>query len=137
MSCSFFYGSLLSSRVKRLTPAWNSGLSEDLDALFEDAVNVTGEEFKAQMQFVSACAEEASSAVPKAVQSRFEVHPSGSIVVLAADDGSSAWRYLLRESEEFVGAVGKVKFVIGRRSSSGLWRVSAVPVHPPHCSEYR
>jgi hypothetical protein len=112
-------------------------VTEDLDALFEEAMKLTGIEFTEQLAFLKSSLEVAAKTVPEAVQSRVAAHASGSVIVLPEDDGTSAWLYYLKEAEDAHGAGGSVKFVVGRCSANGMWRISAVPAQLPYSSEYR
>lgn len=72
----------LSSRVKRINPRWNEPSSDDiLDAQFEIASKVTGEEFSEQLDYFAKAWLPARDIVEAAVKDRKNIDPSGQIVV--------------------------------------------------------
>lgn len=72
----------LSSRVRRLNPRWNEPSSDDvLDAKFAIASKVTGEEFLQQLDYFANAWLPARDVVKAALDTRYDVDPSGKIVV--------------------------------------------------------
>lgn len=72
----------LSSRVRRLNPRWNEPASDDdYDAKFAVASKVTGEEFLQQLDYFANAWLPARDVVKAALESRYDVDPSGKIVV--------------------------------------------------------
>lgn len=72
----------LSSRVRRINPRWNEPSSDDiLDAKFEIASKITGEEFSQQLDYFANAWLPAREVVESAIKDRLSIDPSGKIVV--------------------------------------------------------
>jgi uncharacterized UPF0160 family protein len=72
----------LSSRVRRINPRWNEPATDtDYDAKFAIASKITGEEFLSQLDYFANAWLPAREIVEKAVEERFDIDPSGKIVV--------------------------------------------------------
>ncbi|XP_076652815.1 MYG1 protein C27H6.8 [Halictus rubicundus] len=111
----------ISSRVDFLNAPWNSeGI--DVDRQFLKAVELTGQDF---MQHVNRAAYvwlPARSIVEEAIQNRFEVDPSGEIIVLSR---GTTWQEHLFRIEEELKLEPTLKYVIFKDKE---YRVRAVPV---------
>ena len=70
----------LSSRVGRLNPWWNQK-TIDIQARFHKAMEMTGSEFVDRVEYYAFAWIPARSLVIDALDQRFEVHPSGKILL--------------------------------------------------------
>lgn len=114
----------LSSRVGTLNPGWNEEQSPEIsNAKFVDAMTLTCTEFVSHAKALAEQWWPARSIVQKAIDSRFDVHPSGSIIVLAQ---ACPWKDHLFEIPD----EGKPVLYALFQDSGGSWRIQAVPEDP-------
>eukprot|EP00300_Choanocystis_sp_HF-7_P028913 c35026_g1_i1.p1 GENE.c35026_g1_i1~~c35026_g1_i1.p1 ORF type:complete len:340 (-),score=64.48 c35026_g1_i1:26-1021(-) len=113
----------LSSRVGALAPHWNDK-DQDMDKVFPRAIEITGEEFMTALRYYGCAWIPARKVTAEAIHNRFNVDPSGVIIVL--DGGSCPWRsHLLTLEQDLQIAESILYCVFG---SGNDWRVQAVPV---------
>ena len=120
----------LSARVGHLNPAWNEEQSSDvMNSRFVDAMTLTCSEFLSHAQSLARSWWPARSIAQKALAGRFDVHPSGKIMVL---DSACPWKDHLFELEKEAAAGGKAQEVLYvlYADMGGSWRIQAVPVDP-------
>lgn len=117
----------LGSRVKGLNPWWNQpSTNEIMDAQFCKAMELTGSEFKSKIEFYARSWWPARDIVRRAIENRFELHPSGEVIELS--QYCPHGRHMM-ELEEEMELVGVIKFVLFEGSDSSF-RVKAVNVSP-------
>lgn len=116
----------ISSRVANFRPAWNDEI-QDFDAGFYKAMNMVSQEFEDRVKFYANVWWPARSVVAKALEKRFDVHPSGKI--LAFDEGCPPYKEHLFELEKEQELEGEILFVLFLDESNKSWRVGTVPVH--------
>ncbi|XP_077185097.1 MYG1 exonuclease [Paroedura picta] len=114
----------VSSRVSYLNPRWNDK-DQDTEAGFQKAMELVGSEFLDRLDYYHRGWLPARALVEKAIQQRFEVDPSGEILLL--DQGGCPWKEHLFNLEEDLGVKKPLKFVL-YTDLSGKWRVQCVPV---------
>ncbi|XP_012244607.1 UPF0160 protein MYG1, mitochondrial isoform X1 [Bombus impatiens] len=114
----------LSSRVKFLNPAWNSK-DINVDSQFLKAVELTGQELVQRINYAANVWLPARSIVQEAIDKRFEVDPSGEIIVLLQ---FVPWSQHLYAIEREQNVQPPLKFVIFR--NNGNYRVQGVPIRP-------
>ena len=115
----------LSRRVGRLNPRWNEDTDSDVDARFEQASALCGEDF---LQVLSQIVESdlpARAFVEEAVLKRHEIDSSGEII--AFESGGMPWRGHLYDLEKEHRLDPLVKFVL-YTDQAGMWRIQAVTV---------
>jgi len=115
----------LSARVGHLNPAWNEEQTPEIyHSKFKEAVQLTCSEFVQAAQSLVTSWWPARSLVQDALDSRFSVHESGSILVMAQ---ACPWKDHLFEIEN-ADAEGKnpVLYVL-YADTGGSWRIQAVP----------
>jgi uncharacterized UPF0160 family protein len=113
----------LGARVGWLNPAWNeTGI--DLDARFTEAMAITGHDFSHFVNYFSKSWLPARTVVESALKERFNVHPSGEIIVL---DQFCPWKGHLEGLEKELNIFGTVKYAIFQDSGSS-WRVQCMSV---------
>lgn len=109
-----------SSRVRDLNPAWNAGHC-NMDALFQEAVKLMGEEFFRIFERIVRSWLPARHIVQKAYDARRSVHPSGQIMVIG--------KYCPYGSHLFAIEDGSVEpsvlYIIWWDNRSGDWKVRA------------
>lgn len=111
----------LSSRVSFLNPAWNSK-DVDPNKQFLKAVELTGEEFVQHVNYAANVWLPARSIVQEAIEKRFEVDPSGEIVVLSQ---GVPWSQHLFELEKEQNIQPPLKYIIFGDDS---FRIRCIPV---------
>lgn len=116
----------LSSRVGYLNPRWNEP-EDDLDARFQKAIAMTGAELVDAVNYYWKTWYPAREIVEKALHSRFDIHPTGEIMVLAQ---FCPWKDHLYDLEtELAPKEPLVKYTLFQDSSK-QWRVQCVSVRP-------
>ncbi|XP_058029153.1 MYG1 exonuclease isoform X1 [Ahaetulla prasina] len=116
----------VSSRVGYLNPRWNDK-DQDTEAGFQKAMMLVGHEFLDRLDYYHHSWHPARSLVEDAIQQRFEVDPSGEILILA--QGGCPWKEHLLQLEQTMDVKKPLKFVL-YTDLSGQWRVQCVPVGP-------
>ncbi|WRT67863.1 uncharacterized protein IL334_004837 [Kwoniella shivajii] len=122
----------LSSRVKRLNPNWNEEATDAIyDEKFTHASKITGEEFLSQLDYFAFAWLPARDIVKEAMEKRFEVDPSGQIVVF---DKSCPWKDHLFTLEPTVSpsSSSPILYVLYPESDApgSKWRIQCVPESP-------
>ncbi|XP_016410355.1 MYG1 exonuclease isoform X2 [Sinocyclocheilus rhinocerous] len=113
----------LSARVGHLNPRWNSS-DQDTEEGFQKALALVGAEFKDRLVFFMKAWLPAREIVQQAVQSRYQVDPSGELLLLA--QGGCPWKEHLFALEKELKVDVLIKFVL-YPDQSGHWRVQCVP----------
>ncbi|ORX90742.1 metal-dependent protein hydrolase, partial [Basidiobolus meristosporus CBS 931.73] len=116
----------LAARVGRLNPWWNQ-TDVDLDARFEQAMELAGSEFLDRLRFLGFAWLPARDIVVKAVDSRYEIHNSGQILIL---DSPCPWKEHLFEIEKEKSIEDKTIYVLFPDGRDSSYRIQAVPVSP-------
>ncbi|KAF7306949.1 hypothetical protein MIND_00487700 [Mycena indigotica] len=116
----------LGSRVASLNPAWNQPISSEiLDAQFEKASLLTGEEFLSKLNFYANAWLPARDLLTSAIATSKNTDPSGKIIVL---DQFLPWKEHLFDLEgEQQVPPGQAIYIV-YPDDSGSWRVQAVPL---------
>eukprot|EP00746_Dinoflagellata_sp_MGD_P031737 gnl/MRDRNA2_/MRDRNA2_175496_c0_seq1.p1 gnl/MRDRNA2_/MRDRNA2_175496_c0~~gnl/MRDRNA2_/MRDRNA2_175496_c0_seq1.p1 ORF type:complete len:403 (-),score=71.86 gnl/MRDRNA2_/MRDRNA2_175496_c0_seq1:15-1166(-) len=113
----------ISARVAQLNPSWNEDESRDRrNALFRDAMELTGHEFRSAVQRLAFQWWPARSIVEAAVADRQKIHSSGEIMLLPQ---FCPWKEHLSDLEAEQDIIGLLKYVLFK-DSNGAWRVQAV-----------
>nr|XP_060618823.1 MYG1 exonuclease [Anolis sagrei ordinatus] len=113
----------LSARVGYLNPRWNDK-DQDTEAGFQKAMELVGKEFLDRLDYFYHAWIPARSLVEEAIQQRFEVDPSGEILVLA--QGGCPWKEHLFTLEQEMDLKKPLKFIL-YTDQGGQWRVQCVP----------
>jgi len=114
----------LSNRVKNFNPCWTEDKTPtEVDALFHEAKEYVGKEFKDKVEYFGSAWLPARKIVEKAVEDRKNLHPSGDIIELAR---FCPWQEHLREIERDIEGV-EIKYVLFE-SGKEDYRVQCVPV---------
>lgn len=116
----------LSARVHRLNPEWNSQQSENIDTIFEKAMDLVSEEFLYTVNYFMSVWLPARDYVKSSLEERLEVHESGQILEFKE---RFPWKEHLFGLEEELGLSGEIKYVLFKDKPNS-WRVQAVPVNP-------
>ena len=113
----------LSARVSFLNPDWNSqGMDEE--SQFNLALNLVGNEFIDRVKYYALSWWPARSIVTKAVENRFNVHSSGSILVI---EPFAPWKSHLFDIEKELNLVNdEIKYVMYKDSTNDTWRIQCV-----------
>lgn len=115
----------LPSMVSQLNPRWNTDpVDKDYDEAFTNASELMGSAF---MNLVRGYGESwlpARAIVESAFKNRYEIHPSGEVLVL---EKFCPWKEHLYAIEKDNNARGEIKFVLFLDSSK-TWRISTVSV---------
>lgn len=115
----------LPALVSQLNPLWTENPQDkDYDEAFEHASTLMGNAFLNLLRGYGKGWLPARTVVELAFKLRFDVHPSGEIIVL---DSFCPWKEHLYAIEKEQDARGSIKFVLFADSSS-KWRVSTVLV---------
>ncbi|KAF8872140.1 metal-dependent protein hydrolase [Gymnopilus junonius] len=123
----------LSSRVGALNPWWNQSTdSQTVDALFEKALALTGQEFLGKLDYYANAWLPARDLLIESVSaSKTAVDPSGKIILF---EQFLPWKEHLFEIEadESVTAVkpNQAIYVVYPDETAGSWRIQAVPLSP-------
>ncbi len=124
----------LSSRVARLNPRWNddvNGNDDDEntpDARFEKASEMCGQDFLSVLSSIVESYLPARIFVDKAMQSRFDIDPSGQIIKFPS--GGLPWKshlYDLEKEYKLIQDENLIKYVL-YTDQAGMWRIQAVTV---------
>lgn len=120
----------LSARVGRLNPAWNSKGGPTPDELFQNAMELTGREFRDRVVNFYESWLPARDIVRGAMLGASSVDASGRIAVLG--EGGCPWKSHLFELEEQLSASDYPRklFYVLYADQSGNWRVQCVPKDP-------
>ncbi|XP_056108507.1 UPF0160 protein MYG1, mitochondrial [Rhinichthys klamathensis goyatoka] len=113
----------LSARVGHLNPHWNSK-DQDTEKGFHKALALVGAEFQDRLDFYTNAWLPAREVVQQAVQARYQVDPSGEIVLLA--QGGCPWKEHLFSLEKEMKVDVPVKFVL-YTDQNEHWRIQCVP----------
>ncbi|KYN19208.1 PREDICTED: UPF0160 protein MYG1, mitochondrial isoform X1 [Trachymyrmex cornetzi] len=112
----------LSARVSRLNPQWNSR-DVDIEKQFEKAMALVLEEFLEFVQYSKNVWLPARDLVRRAVENRFEVDPSGEIIVLSQ---AVPWKEHLFQLEKDMNVSPSIKYAIFEADNA--YRVQCMPV---------
>jgi len=118
----------LSSRVGHLNPRWNQSVASDaVDALFQQASQLTGSEFLGRLDYLANAWLPARDIVSRALETRTQVEASGRIILF---DVFAPWKEHLFELEKSLGISSDQKplYVLYPDETGGNWRIQAVPV---------
>jgi len=115
--------STVGKRVGGLNPPWNSAV-QDYDARFERAMQLVGGEFLDKLNYYHSVWLPARTIVQSSIADRFNVDPSGEIVVLQSQ---CPWKAHLFDIEGELGldASNNIKYVL-YTDEKGNWRVQCV-----------
>ncbi|XP_044299266.1 MYG1 exonuclease [Varanus komodoensis] len=113
----------VSARVGYLNPRWNDK-DQDTEAGFQKAMELVGNEFLDRLDYYYRSWLPARTLVEKAIQQRFEVDPSGEILVFG--QGGCPWKEHLFSLEQELDVKTPLKFVL-YTDLAGQWRVQSVP----------
>ncbi|KAM3842402.1 MYG1 exonuclease [Diretmus argenteus] len=113
----------MSSRVGHLNPRWNSK-SQDTEEGFKKAMALVGEEFLDRVDYYQNAWMPARGVVKEAVEARYQVDPSGEVVVFS--QGGCPWKEHLFSLEKELQVKVPIKFVL-YPDQNGQWRVQCVP----------
>ncbi|VDK22090.1 unnamed protein product, partial [Anisakis simplex] len=122
----YHLGGTLSSRVGNLNPAWNDE-DVDVEKRFEDAMKLVGQEFLERLGYLHKSWLPARDIVAEGVKNRFDIDPSGQILVL--EKGGVPWKehfFTLEKELNLEGA--QITYIVYGDSTSDSWRVQAIPV---------
>jgi uncharacterized UPF0160 family protein len=120
----YYVSTTLSARVGHLNPAWNAPQSADIyNDNFKSAMELTCTEFVSAAQSLASSWWPARSIVQKAMNERFDVHESGSIIILSQ---ACPWKDHLFEIDDS----GKQVLYALYQDTGGSWRIQAVPQDP-------
>ncbi|CAL1386609.1 unnamed protein product [Linum trigynum] len=119
----------LSSRVGRLNLDWTDPdqSSEKENEAFQRAMALAGGEFLESVHFHARSWLPARSVVLGCLAARFDVDPSGEIMVLTR---FCPWKLHLFELEEEMKIEPSIKYVLYQDERSKSWRIQAVAVSP-------
>ncbi|KAL1131671.1 hypothetical protein AAG570_011284 [Ranatra chinensis] len=112
----------LSARVSHFNQKWNEK-SFDEWAAFEKAVEYAGGEFKERILYLVNVWWPARSLVEKAIENRFQVHPTGEIIEL---ETFCPWEEHFFQLEKQMKINPAIKYLLFT-DRNGDWRVRAVP----------
>lgn len=115
----------LGSRVSWLNPAWNEE-HINLDERFATAMELAGSDFSNILKYNANAWLPARAVVEEALKDRFNVHPSGEIIVLST---FCPWKSHLSDLEEEQKIEGQVKYAIFKDTGSS-WRVQCMSTSP-------
>ncbi|XP_075757714.1 LOW QUALITY PROTEIN: MYG1 exonuclease [Pelodiscus sinensis] len=116
----------LSARVAYLNPRWNDA-DQDTEAGFQKAMELVGREFLDRLDYYHRSWLPARALVEETLEKRFEVDPSGEILVFS--QGGCPWKEHLFSLEAELGVEKPIKFVL-YADQGGQWRVQCVPTGP-------
>jgi len=118
----------LGSRVRGLQPAWNEpekNTRENMDKLFATAMDYVGAEFADRVHSYFKIWLPARTLVATALDSRFEIDPSGEVLSLGV--GGCPWKDHLMDLELEKTVDPPIKYVLFEDSNAGTWRIQCVP----------
>jgi len=113
----------LASRVGSLNPWWND-TTTNIDGKFMEAVELTGKEFSDSVLYYGKCWLPARTIVEAAIATRYNVHPSGEIVLLSQ---FAPWKEHFFEIEKEMQVTPPVVYILFGESGNKSWRVQCVP----------
>lgn len=119
----------ISSRVGTLNKKWNHvGEFNDME-MFEQAMQMIGNEFKETVLYAYQTWLPARSLVVNALDRRFKTHTSGRILEL---DSPCPWKehYFLLEEELGDDLNPKIDYIIFQDVLNNSWRIQSMPVSP-------
>ena len=109
-----------------MRPHWNDP-DQDFDKGFYKGMELAYPEFEERILFYSKVWWPAREIVAKALENRFNVHPSGKIIKF--DNGGCPWKEHLYELEKEQGISGEDEILYAIfEDSNGSWRCLAVGV---------
>lgn len=111
------------SRIGRMNPEWNEP-DMDQSTQFKLAMDLAEEELVCQIRSVAKSFIPAYEIVKKAIDNRFDVHKSGSVICL---DTCCPWKEHLCEIEKAMNIEGQIKFVLYKDTNEG-YRIQTVPL---------
>lgn len=120
----------LSSRVGWLNPAWNEPSdSKTVDARFDKASSLTGEEFLGRLQYYANSWLPARSLISEALSQRQNADPSGKIIIF---DQFAPWKEHLfeLEADKAISEEAKPIYVLYPDETASNWRIQAIPISP-------
>jgi uncharacterized UPF0160 family protein len=119
----------ISARVSRLNPRWNEETSDEiLLRQFHKAVEITGEELVAAVENIALSSIPARDITRKAFSSRYEVHPSGKIILFSQ---YCPFKRDLFELEAELGVAEEdLPLYALFQDTSNAWRIQALPIAP-------
>ncbi|GMH34452.1 hypothetical protein BSKO_02286 [Bryopsis sp. KO-2023] len=118
----------LSSRVSFLNPQWNEDSSDEVQyARFCQAMELTGSEFKDSIDYIYKGWLPARKFVKEALEQRFDVDSSGSIMRL---NNYCPWKSHLYELENEMELEKPILFCLYEDGREKKWRVQSVSVSP-------
>uniref|UniRef100_A0A914Y2B8 Uncharacterized protein n=1 Tax=Panagrolaimus superbus TaxID=310955 RepID=A0A914Y2B8_9BILA len=125
MKILYKLSSTLNSRVNDLNPAWNE---EDTspDTQFHKAMKIVEEEFFAKVQYTYRSWLPALELIQKAVEQRFDNHPSGKILVLS--NGGCPWKEHFFNIESEKALRDQDISYVCYPDNANKWRIQAIPV---------
>ncbi|EAR83677.1 melanocyte proliferating protein, putative (macronuclear) [Tetrahymena thermophila SB210] len=114
----------LQQRIGRLNPLWTEK-NTDENVRFRSAMEIADMELRWQVKIQLLSVLPAYDIVKQSVLNRFNVHPSGEIVIL---ETVVPWKSHLEDLEKSLNLGKQIKFVLFPESSAKkAWRVSTVP----------
>ncbi|KAG9034518.1 hypothetical protein FRB95_013085 [Tulasnella sp. JGI-2019a] len=120
----------LSSRVGWLNPAWNQSVdSKTVNAQFEKASKLTGEEFMGRLDYYANAWLPARDLVKAGLDGRNNVDPSGHVILF---EQFCPWKEHLFELEQELAITDDQKplYIVYPDETAGNWRIQAVPKSP-------
>ncbi|CAN1779254.1 MYG1 exonuclease [Linum perenne] len=125
----YVHNTHLSSRVGRLNLDWiePDQSSEKENEAFQRAMALAGSEFLDSLHFHARSWLPARSIVMECLAARFDVDPSGEIMVL---NRFCPWKLHLFELEEEMKIEPSIKYVLYQDDRSKHWRIQAMAVSP-------
>lgn len=115
----------IAGMISNLNPSWESNATDnDYNRQFEIASKLIGDSFLNYLNYMGHSFLKAKQFVIDAFKNRFNVHPSGKIIVF---DQFIPWKDHLYTVEKENNASGEVYYTLFP-DDSGKWRIAAVPV---------
>ena len=112
--------------VSNLNPSWESDATDhDFDRQFEIASKLIGDAFLNYLKYMGNSFLKAKQYVIDAFAKRFEIHPSGKILLF---DRFIPWKEHLFTVEKENNASGEILYALFP-DNSGSWRIAAVPLN--------
>lgn len=116
----------LSARVNKLNPEWNTKQNVDVDKVFVKAMDLVSKEFLDEVNYFTSVWLPARDYVKSSLESRFQIHESGAIVVF---NERFPWKEHLFDLENEMELEGVIKYVLFN-DLPDCWKIQAVPVSP-------
>lgn len=114
----------LSSRVGHLNPDWNEP-DKDENAQFKLALNLVGNEFTDKLRYYVNSWYPARDIVVKAIQNRFNIHASGSILVI---EPFAPWKSHLFDLEKELNLNNQELKYVMYQDKDKSWRIQCIPL---------